>query len=98
MEHGVCKEKTGFENLPNPQQEEGETIIVIRSEDESSKQKVVDTVSGELVNNEEKVCRICHLSGGNSTDLIHLGCSCKDELGISHQHCAEAWFGSKGNR
>lgn len=57
----------------------------------------------------ERVCRICHLSSepladstatfhGGSVDLIQLGCGCKDELGISHTHCAEAWFKLKGNR
>ncbi|XP_068645025.1 uncharacterized protein [Aristolochia californica] len=49
----------------------------------------------------EKVCRICHLSSDNrldSSDLIQLGCGCKDDLGIVHIHCAEAWFKLKGNR
>ncbi|RDX99762.1 hypothetical protein CR513_17141, partial [Mucuna pruriens] len=59
----------------------------------------------------EMICRICHLASGqpleaidtansatSNTDLIHLGCSCKDELGIAHSHCAEAWFKLKGNR
>ncbi|KAF3451294.1 hypothetical protein FNV43_RR07389 [Rhamnella rubrinervis] len=58
----------------------------------------------------ERICRICHLSSDQSPDrttattvnstvnLIHLGCGCKDELGIAHGHCAEAWFKLKGNR
>ncbi|XP_020202520.1 uncharacterized protein LOC109788248 isoform X2 [Cajanus cajan] len=61
----------------------------------------------------EMVCRICHLASGQpleavavgtadgattNTDLIQLGCACKDELGIAHSHCAEAWFKLKGNR
>ena len=60
----------------------------------------------------EMICRICHLASGQpleatvvgtansatSTDLIQLGCACKDELGIAHSHCAEAWFKLKGNR
>ncbi|KAK9285227.1 hypothetical protein L1049_024415 [Liquidambar formosana] len=50
----------------------------------------------------EKVCRICHLSSdqtsSGSVGLIQLGCDCKDELGISHRYCAEAWFKRKGNR
>ncbi|GMI72315.1 hypothetical protein like AT5G45775 [Hibiscus trionum] len=59
----------------------------------------------------ERVCRICHLTSEQSyectdsmsttaasTDLIQLGCACKDELGIAHSHCAEAWFKLKGNR
>lgn len=60
----------------------------------------------------ERVCRICHLSSEQSlecagststtdataTELIQLGCVCKDELGIAHSYCAEAWFKLKGNR
>ncbi|CAL1410419.1 unnamed protein product [Linum trigynum] len=60
----------------------------------------------------EKVCRICHLSSDGSLEvatagpgvivtsmeLIQLGCGCKGELGVSHSHCAEAWFRLKGNR
>lgn len=49
----------------------------------------------------EKVCRICHLSsdrGMNASDIIQLGCDCKDELGSAHRHCAETWFKLKGNR
>ncbi|KAK9014868.1 hypothetical protein V6N11_006006 [Hibiscus sabdariffa] len=59
----------------------------------------------------ERVCRICHLTSEQSyectdsmsttaasTELIQLGCGCKDELGIAHGHCAEAWFKLKGNR
>ncbi|KAM1917809.1 hypothetical protein ACFX13_037367 [Malus domestica] len=59
----------------------------------------------------ERVCRICHLGSdisperkmetANSSitvDLINLGCGCKDELGVAHGHCAEAWFRLRGNR
>ncbi|XVE88227.1 hypothetical protein DITRI_Ditri19aG0052000 [Diplodiscus trichospermus] len=59
----------------------------------------------------ERVCRICHLNSEQSLestdsmspnaaamDLFQLGCGCKDELGIAHSHCAEAWFKLKGNR
>ncbi|KAG7962551.1 hypothetical protein I3843_09G071200 [Carya illinoinensis] len=62
----------------------------------------------------ERVCRICHLGSEQSshmtelvtddsnmtttTDLIQLGCGCKDELGIAHSYCAEAWFKLRGNR
>lgn len=55
----------------------------------------------------ERVCRICHLGAEGlaettettaSMDLIQLGCVCKDELGIAHAYCAEAWFKLKGNR
>lgn len=61
---------------------------------------------------EERVCRICQLDSEQSLettdatdtvdsstmDLIQLGCGCKNELGIAHSHCAEAWFKLKGNR
>lgn len=56
----------------------------------------------------ERICRICHLASGQTSDatpasttsgdLVQLGCACKDELGIAHSHCAEAWFKLKGNR
>ncbi|KAL6975969.1 hypothetical protein U1Q18_024764 [Sarracenia purpurea var. burkii] len=49
----------------------------------------------------EKVCRICHLGSENSSEnseLIRLGCGCKEELGISHLRCAETWFMHKGSR
>ncbi|CAN1847439.1 hypothetical protein LINPERHAP1_LOCUS38548 [Linum perenne] len=57
----------------------------------------------------EKVCRICHLGceaatgdpaavSVSSMELIQLGCGCKDELGVAHAHCGEAWFKLKGNR
>lgn len=59
----------------------------------------------------ERVCRICHLNSEPSLkahdattsnaivlDLIQIGCGCKDELGIAHAHCAEAWFKLRGNR
>ncbi|CAM8908846.1 unnamed protein product [Rhodiola kirilowii] len=50
---------------------------------------------------EEMICRICHLSSDQveiPTTLIQLGCGCKGELGIAHVHCGEAWFKLKGNR
>ncbi|XP_058201014.1 uncharacterized protein LOC131315828 [Rhododendron vialii] len=54
----------------------------------------------------ERVCRICHLSPQffetatetTTSGLIQLGCGCKDELGIVHVYCAEAWFKLRGNR
>ncbi|MBA0739773.1 hypothetical protein Gogos_013009, partial [Gossypium gossypioides] len=55
----------------------------------------------------ESLCRICHLNSEQSLhitsttaaamELIQIGCGCKDELGIAHSHCAEAWFKLKGN-
>ncbi|CAJ2677368.1 unnamed protein product [Trifolium pratense] len=38
------------------------------------------------------------VNDNDKTGLIMLGCACKDELGIAHHHCAEAWFKIKGNR
>lgn len=54
----------------------------------------------------ERDCRICQLSirgEGDGSDLesgdaIELGCSCKNDLAVAHQHCAEAWFKIKGNK
>lgn len=56
----------------------------------------------------ERVCRICHLGSeqllettattSTTVSLIELGCGCKDELGVAHSDCAEAWFKLKGNR
>ncbi|KAF7030568.1 hypothetical protein CFC21_042086 [Triticum aestivum] len=51
-------------------------------------------------------CRICHLSpeGGDGpaaapgSEVIRLGCCCKEELGHAHRQCAEAWFRIKGDR
>ncbi|KAI3440024.1 RING-CH-type domain-containing protein [Psidium guajava] len=40
----------------------------------------------------------CTTAATSSMELIQLGCGCKDELGIVHSHCAEAWFKLKGNR
>lgn len=56
----------------------------------------------DLVGENQRVCRICHLnskeSGSNSTELMEIGCGCKGELGVAHLHCAEAWFRTRGNR
>ncbi|GFS46257.1 hypothetical protein Acr_00g0101070 [Actinidia rufa] len=79
-----------------------ETVIVIRSEEVESA-----CVSDENGNSNSQ----CHDPSletpipsppATTTDaasgLIQLGCRCKDELGIVHAHCAEAWFKLKGNR
>ncbi|XP_051133648.1 uncharacterized protein LOC127253234 [Andrographis paniculata] len=56
----------------------------------------------DLVLENQKLCRICHLSakegGKSSLELSELGCGCKGELGVAHLHCAEAWFRIRGNR
>ncbi|KAJ6832737.1 uncharacterized protein M6B38_125080 [Iris pallida] len=50
----------------------------------------------------EKECRICQLglesNAAESGVPIVLGCSCKDELGAAHKHCAETWFKIRGNK
>ncbi|CAD6229987.1 unnamed protein product [Miscanthus lutarioriparius] len=49
-------------------------------------------------------CRICHLGPEDGepavpgSEVIRLGCGCKDELGAAHRQCAEAWFRIKGDR
>lgn len=46
-------------------------------------------------------CRVCHLTADRSPaagDVIKLGCACRDDLGLAHQHCAEKWFKIKGDR
>ncbi|KAI3465851.1 hypothetical protein Pfo_022514 [Paulownia fortunei] len=64
---------------------------------------VIDIKSGVVGESSkaEKICRICHfgseLSSGGS-ELIPLGCDCRGELGVSHQHCAQVWFSQKRNR
>lgn len=57
-----------------------------------------------VVEGNQRVCRICHLSAKESgmtmstAELVELGCGCKGELGVAHRQCAEAWFRVKGNR
>ncbi|KAK1298416.1 hypothetical protein QJS10_CPB14g01702 [Acorus calamus] len=50
----------------------------------------------------EKDCRICHMgleSGSQESGVpIELGCSCKEDLAVSHRQCAETWFKIKGNK
>ena len=63
---------------------------------------------GEENDNGQRICRICHfgsdqtpdrVSGKSvSVDLIEIGCKRKNELGLAHFHCAEAWFKLRGNR
>ncbi|KAF3322008.1 RING-variant domain-containing protein [Carex littledalei] len=72
---------------------EEDTVVVV--ECQSTKLSSVSNFSTE------KICRICHVSSGcagNGSELIDLGCGCKNGLGIAHQHCAETWFKIKGNR
>lgn len=77
-------------------------------EDDMHSLCVIDVRAGES-SELEWVCRICHLTSDqslettnstscNEKELIQLGCGCKDELGVAHSYCAEAWFKLKGNR
>lgn len=76
-------------------------------EDDKHSSCVIDVRADES-SDLEWVCRICHLTSDqsetpsstscNGRELIQLGCGCKDELGVAHSYCAEAWFKLKGNR
>nr|AMB72435.1 zinc-finger protein [Mesembryanthemum crystallinum] len=76
----------------------------VRDAENEGKSWVVDVKCRD--EEEERVCRICHLSSeqgmkpsmGWKTELIRLGCSCNGELSLAHSYCAEAWFKLKGNR
>ncbi|KAF3787397.1 hypothetical protein EJ110_NYTH12192 [Nymphaea thermarum] len=59
--------------------------------------------AGEGEGDGERLCRVCHLSGSDEPqsgqgELIHLGCGCKNGLGLAHRRCAEAWFTIRGCR
>uniref|UniRef100_A0A1J3JD38 RING-CH-type domain-containing protein n=1 Tax=Noccaea caerulescens TaxID=107243 RepID=A0A1J3JD38_NOCCA len=68
---------------------------------------VVDLSGGEESDG-QRICRICHFGSDQTTpdrvsgkpvspDLVEIGCACKNELGLAHFHCAEAWFKLRGN-
>ncbi|XP_073309264.1 uncharacterized protein [Primulina huaijiensis] len=63
---------------------------------------VIDVNCNDAMGDNQRVCRICHLSakesGKSLTGLIELGCRCTGELGVAHLDCAEAWFRVRGNR
>uniref|UniRef100_A0A0E0FSQ1 RING-CH-type domain-containing protein n=1 Tax=Oryza nivara TaxID=4536 RepID=A0A0E0FSQ1_ORYNI len=67
-----------------------------------SVEAVVIDVEGEPAVPAGAACRICHLvpegGVGPGSEVIRIGCGCKDELGAAHRHCAEAWFRIKGDR
>ncbi|EOA27792.1 hypothetical protein CARUB_v10023944mg [Capsella rubella] len=80
------------------------------AENDTSKAKAKEFHTIDLSDEGERICRICHFgsdqspeggtSGDNksvSPDLIEIGCKCKNELGLAHLHCAEAWFKLRGN-
>uniref|UniRef100_A0A7N0ZZG0 RING-CH-type domain-containing protein n=1 Tax=Kalanchoe fedtschenkoi TaxID=63787 RepID=A0A7N0ZZG0_KALFE len=52
----------------------------------------------EEVGGESRECRICHLSLGIGSNVIELGCDCKNDLAAAHSNCAERWFKIRGNR
>lgn len=97
---------------PPPTPEEAEAseavVITVRCEEGNVSEKgsrvdVVAAMADEEKEEEfEKVCRICHLSPDRTveegSELIAIGCGCKNELGAAHRHCAETWFRLKGNR
>ncbi|KAL0750054.1 hypothetical protein Bca101_032057 [Brassica carinata] len=88
-----------------------EAVIVVSGLKEKAKEKefhVIDlSGGGEENDNGQRICRICHfgsdqtpdrVSGKSvSVDLIEIGCKRKNELGLAHFHCAEAWFKLRGN-
>jgi RING-variant domain len=77
-------------------------VVDLRLEEEDIAVECQSTKLSSVSNSEtEKFCRICHVSSGcagNGSELIELGCGCKNGLGVAHKHCAEAWFKIKGNR
>lgn len=67
--------------------------IVIQGEDGDVKVHL-----DEEVGDESRECRICHLSLGSGSNVIELGCDCKNDLAVAHFSCAEKWFKIRGNR
>ncbi|KAL5697422.1 hypothetical protein ACHQM5_030739 [Ranunculus cassubicifolius] len=104
-------ESTAIGVISNVEDEEvSKTMVLVVDDlkvkgDEEKHSCVIDVKcdNKEKCDGIEKVCRICHLSGGDcpagmTLDLIQLGCGCKNDLGSAHRHCGEAWFKLKGNR
>ncbi|PWA37899.1 Zinc finger, RING-CH-type [Artemisia annua] len=69
---------------------------------DNDKKKNVNVIL--VVDDDIRDCRICQLSSLVDNDeqeddeLIELGCCCKDDLALAHQHCADTWFKIKGNK
>ncbi|KAH0909893.1 hypothetical protein HID58_033214, partial [Brassica napus] len=82
-------------------------ITILRKAKEKEFHVIDLSGGGEESDNGQRICRICHfgsdqysdrVSGKSvSVDLIEIGCKCKNELGLSHFHCVEAWFKLRGN-
>ncbi|XP_078431696.1 uncharacterized protein LOC144703390 [Wolffia australiana] len=73
-------------------EEEGGVVVVV---------VVVEGEGGKGEGGGEKMCRICHLGKEGSevsSDLVEIGCACKDDLAFAHRNCSEAWFKIKGSR
>lgn len=67
---------------------------------ESGEAKIAVQNSDNEKMNEERECRICHMSLLDSCCgvAIELKCDCKGDLAAAHQHCADTWFNIRGNR
>ncbi|CAE6028607.1 unnamed protein product [Arabidopsis arenosa] len=78
------------------------------AESDTLKAKAKEFHTIDLSGEGERICRICHFGSDQSPEasgddksvspeLIEIGCKCKNELGLAHFHCAEAWFKLRGN-
>lgn len=67
----------------------------------NEKMKIIVTSILVVADDHIRDCRICQLSSlidnDEQDELIQLGCCCKDDLALAHQHCADTWFKIKGN-
>ncbi|KAJ1689558.1 hypothetical protein LUZ63_013713 [Rhynchospora breviuscula] len=81
---------------------ESEPCVVVDLRLEGTEVELSGTRLSSVSNSgSEKACRICHISSalaGTGSEVIQLGCGCKNGLDVAHQHCAEAWFKIKGDR
>ncbi|CAN6971357.1 unnamed protein product [Brassica rapa subsp. trilocularis] len=70
-----------------------------KENDSSTGKMVLDAVTFQLMLFTSSLrITILRVSGKSvSVDLIEIGCKCKNELGLSHFHCVEAWFKLRGN-
>ncbi|KAL2529060.1 uncharacterized protein Fot_21661 [Forsythia ovata] len=98
-------EAEGNENSENPQKFEAASGKRGVNEEKMNDPSVIVGIDKSRKDENlkaEKDCRICHLGNektiSGSSEVISLGCDCKGELGFSHRHCAETWFGQRENR
>ncbi|KAF8392946.1 hypothetical protein HHK36_021186 [Tetracentron sinense] len=79
-------------------------IDLIQNGTSESSSNLVDWVESEtvIVTKSEETGSVGENGDSNAKanvlEMSKIGCSCKDELRIAHQHCTEAWFMLKGNR